>query len=173
MTVNRTRLAEQLGGALTGQAAMAGTGLVFASSAAPSVGINFYDGRFLRADDLNLEHEAQRAYVDYSNRAGGSGVAYGFDFLVDGGEFTLTSGLAIDRGGKLIYLPSDQKAQLESLFAADRVSSGSGSPGFAGLRDGVRATGQDLRGRGQLVVRGVDRTVDAALRPERGPRSVV
>lgn len=90
-------------------------GTTYSSSAPPSIGLNYYDGRFLRAVDLNLEHQAQRAYVEYSNRAGGPGVVYGLDLTMAGTVFSVASGLGVDTPGRLVLLSSAQTGSVASL----------------------------------------------------------
>ena len=58
--------------------------LVFQWTEPPSIGLNFFDGRFLRAADLNLEHQSLRGYSDLGNRAGGYGVVHGLELSVSG-----------------------------------------------------------------------------------------
>jgi hypothetical protein len=102
----------------------AARGLVFSSSAAPSVGLNYFDGRFLRADDLNLEHRAQRAYVEYSNRSGGPGICYGLELSMSGPTFALAGGLGIDQRGRLVLLPSAQSGAVSALIQDPAGSAG-------------------------------------------------
>ena len=69
-----------------------GSPQVFVPASTPLTGLNYYDGRFLRADDLNLERQGQRAYAEFSNQAGGAGVVYGFDLTRQGTRLSLTRG---------------------------------------------------------------------------------
>ena len=94
-----------------------GNPVVFQWAEPPSIGLNFYDGRFLRAADLNLEHQSLRGYSDLGNRAGGYGVVHGLEFSVSGGSFTLGAGLAADGKGQLIYLPVPQSGTMTALLA--------------------------------------------------------
>jgi hypothetical protein len=94
-----------------------GEPVVFQWTEPPSIGLNFYDGRFLRAADLNLEHRSLRGYSDLGNRAGGYGVAHGLEFSASGGSFTLGAGLAVDGKGQLIYLPVPQTGTMTALLA--------------------------------------------------------
>ena len=41
--------------------------------------LNYYDGKFLRADDLRLEQNYLRRLAELGARAGGAGLVYGFD----------------------------------------------------------------------------------------------
>lgn len=95
-------------------------GIAFIPASTPLIGLNYYDGRFLRADDLNLERRAQRTYVEYSNRAAGPGVVHGFDLSLaeGGGKLKLTGGLAVDPQGRVLFLPGSVEAKVTDLVAA-------------------------------------------------------
>jgi hypothetical protein len=100
----------------------------------PSIGLNYYDGRFLRASDLNLEHQSLRGYSDLGVTTGGTGVVRGLDFSVDGGTFTVGAGLAVDGRGQLLNLPEHKTGPLADLLATARPAPGSdtGSPATTG-----------------------------------------
>src|SRR6266702_4125856 len=87
-----------------------GTGLVFLPTALQNLGLNYFDGRFLRADDLNFERTAQRRYADVGRQPGGFGIGYGLMLKASDTRFTLGSGVAIDKDGRLISL-DDQGAR--------------------------------------------------------------
>src|SRR5205823_4682298 len=94
-------------------------GLAFVPASTPLTRLNYYDGRFLKADDLSLEQRAQRAYVELSNRAGGPGVVHGFDVSGQaGGVLRLSDGLAIDPMGRVLYLTDTVTASVGDLVAA-------------------------------------------------------
>jgi hypothetical protein len=80
------------------------TGLVVTPTSLQNLGLNYFDGRFLRADDLNLERAAQRAYVDVGRRAGGQGIGDGLNLEASGTQLRLSGGTAIDFGGRLVSL---------------------------------------------------------------------
>jgi hypothetical protein len=88
----------------------------FVATGGPLIGLNYYDGRFLRADDLNLERTAQRRYADLGQLSGGPGVVYGFNLSDDGETLNLSRGLAVDPRGRLLYLPSEVKAKVVDLL---------------------------------------------------------
>ncbi|MEV1319945.1 hypothetical protein AB0J14_28140 [Micromonospora arborensis] len=89
----------------------------FVPTDTPLVGLNYFDGRFLRAADLNQEHRAQRAYVEFANRAGGPGVAHGFDVSRRSDtRLGLSAGLAVDPQGRLLYLPEAVEADVTALL---------------------------------------------------------
>ncbi|TYB64807.1 hypothetical protein FXF51_20355 [Nonomuraea sp. PA05] len=81
------------------------------------VNLNYYDGRFLRADDLNRERDSQRAYVELSNRVTASGTAWGFGVTgLGGGKLHLAAGLARTPRGQILYLPHDVSAEVPDLL---------------------------------------------------------
>src|SRR5215831_8897976 len=56
----------------------------------PLTRLNYFDGKFLRAVDLQTEQAYLRTLVELSNKAGGPGVAYGFSAsLASGTEIQL------------------------------------------------------------------------------------
>lgn len=123
MTVNGSSSASPIGAATTVTLSDGGGGIVFVPASAPLIGLNYFDGRFLRADDLNLERQGQRAYVDYSNQAGGPGLVYGFDLTWQGTQLSLSAGLAVDPKGRLLYLPDAVKADVADLVKASQPAS--------------------------------------------------
>jgi hypothetical protein len=108
-----------------------GGGIVFVPASAPLIGLNYYDGRFLRADDLNLERQGQRAYVEYSNQAGGQGLVYGFDVTWQGTQLSLSAGLAVDPKGRLLYLPDAVNADIADLVKASQPAGGASAQAAA------------------------------------------
>src|SRR5687767_15135460 len=75
-------------------------------NATPLTRLNYFDGKFLRADDLNTEQRYLRQLIAYSNQPGGPGVAYGFDVSRAGGDaLRIGEGLAIDPPGRALFLP--------------------------------------------------------------------
>jgi hypothetical protein len=106
-----------------------GPGVAFVPASAPLVGLNYFDGRFLRADDLNLERRGQRAYADLSNQACGSGVAWGFDLTApDGATLALSAGLALAPPGALLHLPVAVTTTVRAVLEASGVAAPSGAP---------------------------------------------
>src|SRR5262249_18370680 len=62
--------------------------------------LNYFDGKFLRADDLRLEQDYVRRVAELGARAGGSGLVYGFDVTAGSGDqLTIGGGLAFDPAG--------------------------------------------------------------------------
>jgi hypothetical protein len=97
-----------------------GSPQVFVPTSTPLTALNYYDGRFLRADDLNLERQGQRAYAEFSNQAGGPGLVYGFDVSRQGTRLSLSAGLAVDPKGRLLYLPHGVDAEIPDLIKASQ-----------------------------------------------------
>jgi hypothetical protein len=123
MTANGSSSGSPIGAAAT--VTLSGdVGIVFVPASAPLIGLNYYDGRFLRADDLNLERQGQRAYVEYSNQAGGPGLVYGFDLTWQSTQLSLSAGLAVDPKGRLLYLPDAVTAEIADLIKASQPPSG-------------------------------------------------
>jgi hypothetical protein len=132
MTVNGSSSAgSPIGATATVTLGNGGGGIAFIPASAPLIGLNYYDGRFLRADDLNLERQGQRAYAEYSNQAGGPGVVYGFDLTRQGTRLSLSAGLAVDPKGRLLYLPDAVGAEIADLIQASQPPASATAPGTA------------------------------------------
>ncbi|EAR22000.1 hypothetical protein [Nitrococcus mobilis] len=85
--------------------------------------LNFFDGKFLRAADLQLEQSALRTLVALSNQAGGAGVVYGFDAELGGGDrLEVSAGLAIDPAGRVLYLPQATGVGLTELIERSQTT---------------------------------------------------
>ncbi|WP_250037744.1 hypothetical protein [Paractinoplanes maris] len=109
-------------------------GRTFTPGTGGVVNLNYYDGRFLRADDLNLERDSQREYVELSNRTTASGVAFGFGVTgFGGGVLHLSAGLAKTPRGQILHLPDDVSAAITDLLgpAAQGGPQTGGKAGFA------------------------------------------
>jgi hypothetical protein len=98
--------------------------------------LNYYDGKFLRADSLRLEQDYLRRLAELGARAGGAGLVYGFDVEVGSGELlTIGGGLGLDAAGRVLYLPSAFDVGLPDLVdrtrqAVPQAFASSGSAGF-------------------------------------------
>src|SRR6478672_12442378 len=69
--------------------------------------LNYYDGKFLRADALRVEQDYLRRLAELGARGGGSGLVYGFDVELGSGEqLTIGGGLGFDAAGRVLYLPN-------------------------------------------------------------------
>ena len=79
--------------------------------------LNYFDGKFLRAADLQSEQEYHRQLQQLATRAGGSGVVHGFDLqALAGDQIELGAGLAIDAEGRVLHMPMDAAVQIEELI---------------------------------------------------------
>ena len=85
----------------------------------PLTFLNYYDGKFLRASDLDQEQLAQRALVRLSNVAGGAGVVSGFDVSLGSSDtLGVSAGLAVAPTGEVLYLPQSINVSVSDLLAA-------------------------------------------------------
>ena len=83
--------------------------------------LNYYDGKFLRADDLRLEQDYLRYLVELAARGDGSGLIYGFDVSTgDGDLLTIGGGLAFDGNGRILYMPAPFTVSLQRLIDLSR-----------------------------------------------------
>lgn len=79
--------------------------------------LNYFDGKFLRAADLQAEQEYHRRLQQLAASAGGGGVVHGFDLqLLAGDQIDLGAGLALDAEGRVLFLPMDAAVQIEELI---------------------------------------------------------
>ncbi len=80
--------------------------------------LNYFDGKFLRADDLRAEQQYLRYLVQLSNQAGGHGVAHGYTVTLGGGGDMLNvgPGLAIDPAGRVLLLPQPVSVSVQQLI---------------------------------------------------------
>ena len=87
--------------------------------------LNYFDGKFLRAPDLQLEQQGLLNQIRLSNQAGGSGVVHGFDVRLESGDsLTIGSGFAIDPQGRLLYLPEEITVGIDDLIERSRLKAG-------------------------------------------------
>jgi hypothetical protein len=118
--------------------------------------LNYFDGKFLRAVDLQREQEYLRMLVEISNQGGGAGVVYGFDTMLGtGDQISLGPGMAIDPAGHVLMLPTGTSFGAQDLIDASRritpvvIAGSSGSASFAecvpvAVSQGTVASGQDF-----------------------------
>jgi hypothetical protein len=93
------------------------SGLTVVAPGTPLTRLNYYDGKFLRADDLDVEQSYFRQLTWLSNVAGGSGVVYGFDVdQGDGDTISLSAGLAVDPTGHVLLLPQAVTLDVQTLI---------------------------------------------------------
>lgn len=109
-------------------------GIALVPSPTPLTRLHFFDGKFLRAEDLTREQDYLRELVHRSNRAGGFGVVHGLDLQVadNGGALRLGPGLAIDPEGRVLLLPGPAEARLPiaDLLRAARQAPAPAMPGL-------------------------------------------
>jgi hypothetical protein len=86
--------------------------------------LHYFDGKFLRAADLEVEQRYLRSLVELSNQAGEAGVVHGFDTtLADSGDkVQIGPGLAIDPAGRTLLLPNPTEASFDALIEASQRS---------------------------------------------------
>jgi uncharacterized repeat protein (TIGR01451 family) len=96
-------------------------GLVVIPAATPLTRLNYFDGKFLRAQDLKVEQDYLRQLVRQSNQAGGPGVAHGFDLTAGAGDtLNIGQGLAIDPQGRVLLLPQPISVGAQELIDKSR-----------------------------------------------------
>ncbi|MCC6539682.1 MAG: hypothetical protein IT162_19185 [Bryobacterales bacterium] len=103
-----------------------GNGTVVIPSPSPLTRLHYFDGKFLRAEDLTREQNYVRRLVEYSNQAGGAGVVHGYDLtLASGGDsLRIGAGLAIDPSGRVLLLPEDFSMSIADLIEQSRRADG-------------------------------------------------
>jgi hypothetical protein len=88
----------------------------------PLTRLNYFDGKFLRAADLQAEQEYLRTLVALSNQGGGSGVVHGFDTLLKSGDsLAIGAGLAIDPAGRVLLLPRPLEVGVQVIIDKSRA----------------------------------------------------
>ena len=93
------------------------SGLTVVAPGTPLTRLNYYDGKFLRADDLDVEQGYFRQLTWLSNVAGGSGVVHGFNVdEASGDAISLSPGLAIDPLGRVLLLPQSVTIDVQTLI---------------------------------------------------------
>jgi hypothetical protein len=108
-------------------------GRAFIETASPLTRLHYFDGRFLRADDLAQEQAYHRLRVHLANQAGGWGVVHGLDVEVEGDQLTVLPGLGVTPAGEFVMAVGEVSARLSELLAVAKPapSTGSGAAGFA------------------------------------------
>jgi hypothetical protein len=96
-------------------------GVTVIPQSTPLTRLNYFDGKFLRADDLRREQLYLRRLVELSNQAGGNGVAYGYDVTLGSGDaLAISPGLAVSAEGKVLLLPQDFSIGVQALIDQSR-----------------------------------------------------
>src|SRR5882724_142500 len=97
------------------------TGLTIIPAQTPLTRLNYFDGKFLRAVDLQTEQNYLRQLTNLSNQANGFGVVNGFNLTLGGGDqLTLGAGLAIDPRGRVLLLGQEQSVGIQELIDGSR-----------------------------------------------------
>jgi hypothetical protein len=109
-------------------------GIAVIPSPTPLTRLNYFDGKFLRADDLRAEQDYVRRLVGLSNLGLAPGVIHGFDVTRDGDALTLGDGLAVDGEGRVLLLPFVHELSITELVERSRRIAPTADPG--GDRDG-------------------------------------
>lgn len=107
-------------GSLTLVSDPARAGLTIIPGSTALTRLNYFDGKFLRADDLRLDQEYHRQLAALSVRGSGSGVVHGFkvEQAGNGGDtLLLRAGLAVTPSGHAVYLPADAQLTLAALLS--------------------------------------------------------
>ncbi len=138
-----------------------GQGITLIPTDTPLTRLNYFDGKFLRAEDLQNEQQYLRQLVALSNQAGGAGIVNGLDIaLTSGDRLALSPGLAIDPQGRVLLLPAGQALSIADLLARSRAAVGaaaapatvSGAGQFAACEVAVADQPQPLPGRNWYLV---------------------
>ncbi|MBB5019149.1 hypothetical protein HNQ59_002447 [Chitinivorax tropicus] len=99
----------------------ASNGITLIPGDTPLTRLNYFDGKFLKAEDLQAEQTYLRQLVQLSNQAGGAGVVNGFDLQATAGQrLTLSPGLAIDPDGRVLLLPDAVTFEIATLIERSR-----------------------------------------------------
>ena len=93
-------------------------------SDSPIKRLRYFDGKFLRAPDMELEQRGLLNYSRLSNTAGGSGVVHGFNLSesMTSDALKISAGLAIDPAGNLLYFPQEITVAIPELIAKSNAS---------------------------------------------------
>jgi hypothetical protein len=96
-------------------------GITVVSPSTPLRRLNYFDGKFLRAEDFTVEQSYLRELVALSNQGLGPGVVYGYDTTqATGDAIQVGPGLAIDPSGKVLLLQSTVTQNVQALIDATR-----------------------------------------------------
>lgn len=96
----------------------AGDGHTVIERNTPLKRLHYFDGKFLRAPDMQLEQQALLNQMRLGNQAGGHGVVHGFDCLLDGEDgLRIGGGLAIDAQGRVLQLGGEVQLGIAELIS--------------------------------------------------------
>ncbi|MCP5110399.1 MAG: hypothetical protein GY953_06150, partial [bacterium] len=97
-------------------------GVTLIPESTPLTRLNYFDGKFLRASDLQAEQRYLRSLVEHSNKATGHGVAYGYSVSAGpGNSLHVGRGLAVDAEGRVLLLPQETTVDLLDLIDKSRA----------------------------------------------------
>lgn len=122
-------------------------GITVIDPSTPLKRLNYFDGKFLRAADFDVEQGYLRQLVALSNQGLGPGVVYGYNTTLGSGDTVqIGPGLAIDPYGKVLLLQSSFASGIQALIDASKktavsasaASSSTGTPANGGFSDCVQ-----------------------------------
>src|SRR4029077_11805341 len=92
-------------------------GVTLIDPSTPLKRLNYFDGKFLRAADFDVEQGYLRQLVALSNQGLGPGVVYGYNTTQGAGDTVqIGPGLAIDPYGKVLLLQSSFASSIQALI---------------------------------------------------------
>lgn len=96
-------------------------GITLIDPSTPLKRLNYFDGKFLRAGDFDVEQGYLRQLVALSNQGLGSGVVYGYDTTLGSGDtIQIGPGLAIDPSGKVLLMQATATQSIQPLIDASK-----------------------------------------------------
>jgi hypothetical protein len=121
-------------------------GITVIDPSTPLKRLNYFDGKFLRAADFDVEQGYLRQLVALSNQGLGPGVVYGYNTTQGSGDTVqIGPGLAIDPYGKVLLLQSSFASGIQALIDTSKKTSApasapgaSGTPAAGGFSDCVQ-----------------------------------
>jgi hypothetical protein len=97
------------------------SGIALIEPKTPLTRLNYFDGKFLRAADLDIEQRYLRRLVAVSNQGLGGGVVYGFDtILATGDRLQIGPGFAVDSAGDVMLMSQAATLGIQDLIEASR-----------------------------------------------------
>lgn len=98
----------------------------------PLTRLNYFNGKFMRAEHLRGEQFYLRSLVHLSSLSGGHGVVYGFDttLTADRAHIVIGPGLAISGQGRVLYFPATTTISISDLI--ERSQNAPVSPSTSG-----------------------------------------
>lgn len=83
--------------------------------------LNYFDGKFLRAEGFREEQDYVRTLAAFNGRAVGSGIVYGMDAeLADGDMLRVLPGMAVEPSGRTLVLAGAAEVSVAELIAKSR-----------------------------------------------------